>query len=518
MSRFNLIEESWISCTDMNGVTRELGLRDVLVRAHEMRGLANESPLVDAALLRLLLAVLHHRFGPEDDAAWHDLRSQRAFDAAALDGYFAERTSRFDLFDERTPFYQIPRLVEQSQNYVRGLKPAREMIAEQSSYGGPRALFESRPNEDFVLTPATAARWLVALQAFHPGGLLTRDTANGDPTSVRAGPLCAVAVVTVRGATLFETLMLNLLPYPDSSMFPTRKGEDLPAWDRDPATKHTKREYRGWLDWLTWQSRRIQLIPDAHGNVCNFLLLAGTELVGSTAPADPMCAYRQNKKYGHLPLAFSEERSIWRDSAALFQIQEDKELTSAAVVRELATKVEDHRRLLIQLYGQVPNKASLILTATEVVPLPVELIRNPELVAHVKEELATAEHVQAALRGALFVASHHVLSIGERKPETKDVSKLVESTQAVPRFWAALKPVYDAFLLDLVKDPNTAVSAFRAGMRMQARAAFESAAEHLTNPGRVLKGLALGRAKLDSGLAACLGPARKPATEGENNP
>lgn len=521
MTEFDLIERPWIACTDFHGTTRELGLREVLERAHELRGLANESPLVDAALLRLLLAILHHCFrGPEDRQAWMDLRARGALDGAALGRYFAERRDRFDLFHDQHPFYQVPRLIKQSANYERGQKPAREMIAEQSSYGGPRALFESRPSDDFPLPPATAARWLVALQAFHTGGLLTRDATNGDPTSVRAAPLCAVAVVTVRGTSLFDTLVLNLVPYPDSNVFSTDVAEDRPAWDREPQTKFTKRNPRGWLDWLTWQCRRIQLLPDGEGNVGSFLLLAGTELASDRPPEDPMCAYlERNPKLGKLPLGFSDERSIWRDSAALFQIQKDPKLHSARVVSELATRKVRDRRLQLQLYGQVPNKASLVLTATEVVPLPLELIEQPDLVVRVKEELATAESVQPALRGALFVAAQHVLSVGDRKPESKEIGALVESTQAIPRFWAALKPAFDEFLQTLPKDAEAAVSTFRTAMCSEARTAFERAAAQLASPSRALKGLAMGRAKLARELYPLRPEAKKPApTQREDSP
>lgn len=44
---FNLIVEPWIPCTDRDGEPVELGIRDVLLHAHELRGLNSDSPYDD---------------------------------------------------------------------------------------------------------------------------------------------------------------------------------------------------------------------------------------------------------------------------------------------------------------------------------------------------------------------------------------------------------------------------------------------------------------------------------------
>ena len=61
---FDLLKRAWVPCIRADGTLDELSLRDALVRAHELRALHGESPLVVAALYRLLLAVLHRVFGP----------------------------------------------------------------------------------------------------------------------------------------------------------------------------------------------------------------------------------------------------------------------------------------------------------------------------------------------------------------------------------------------------------------------------------------------------------------------
>jgi hypothetical protein len=84
---FNLIDEPFLPVVRLDGRTKEVGLRTALRQAHDLRELRDDSPLVTAALHRLLLAVLHRVFGPEDEDAWARLRDRGRWDAEAIDAY-----------------------------------------------------------------------------------------------------------------------------------------------------------------------------------------------------------------------------------------------------------------------------------------------------------------------------------------------------------------------------------------------------------------------------------------------
>ena len=59
MPEFNLVDQPWIPCLQRDsGKPQELSLRDTLTRAHEIRELPDDSPLVTVSLHRLLLAIL----------------------------------------------------------------------------------------------------------------------------------------------------------------------------------------------------------------------------------------------------------------------------------------------------------------------------------------------------------------------------------------------------------------------------------------------------------------------------
>lgn len=104
---FNLIDEPWIGAVNHEGTLQEYSLSELLIRAHELSGLYDNSPLVVATLLRIILALLHRvHDGPRNRSEWQALWQARQFDASQLDAYFDKWRDRFDLFDREHPFYQ----------------------------------------------------------------------------------------------------------------------------------------------------------------------------------------------------------------------------------------------------------------------------------------------------------------------------------------------------------------------------------------------------------------------------
>ena len=115
---FNLIDEPWIPCLRLDGTPVDLSLRDTLAQSHGCRWRSPESPQVTAAIMRLLLAILHRVFGPADEDAWSELWAAQRFDADALDAYFGKWRHRFDLFDLERPFYQTDHPRKQFKSIV----------------------------------------------------------------------------------------------------------------------------------------------------------------------------------------------------------------------------------------------------------------------------------------------------------------------------------------------------------------------------------------------------------------
>lgn len=61
---FNLLTEPWIRVRLRDNTVREVSLTEALVSAQDYADLAGEMPTQNAAVLRLLLAVLFHRVLP----------------------------------------------------------------------------------------------------------------------------------------------------------------------------------------------------------------------------------------------------------------------------------------------------------------------------------------------------------------------------------------------------------------------------------------------------------------------
>lgn len=119
---FNLLREPWVRVRTQDGTIRTVSLTDALLHAHAYVDLAGEMPTQDAAMLRLLLAVLHTVFSRVDgngvlapfeeprDALqrWGELWQLGHFPEQPIRDYLDKWQDRFWLFHPERPFWQVP--------------------------------------------------------------------------------------------------------------------------------------------------------------------------------------------------------------------------------------------------------------------------------------------------------------------------------------------------------------------------------------------------------------------------
>lgn len=257
--KMNLIQDPWIPVVFVDGTNRDVGIREALGRANQVRAVAIEPAFVGVAVIRLLLAVVLDAFGPAVDEDDFVKRWQTGcFDEQELDKYLEGVRDRFNLFDESAPFAQVAGL-----RTPRGeSKPVSLLIATIAT-GNNVPLFSVRTDaEPPKLTSAEAARWLVASHCYDTAGI--KPGAEGDPKmkngKVTAGvaPLGQFGAVVALGRSLFETLVLNSVI--------ERRGPAVigkPSWRKLPVGPQWSEETPpGLLDWLTLQARRVRLVPD----------------------------------------------------------------------------------------------------------------------------------------------------------------------------------------------------------------------------------------------------------------
>lgn len=497
---FNLLNSPWVPCVQQDGTLAELSLRDVLVRAHALRELSGESPLIVAALYRLLLAVLHRVFGPASLQQWERLWQAGQWDATELDAYFDRWQNRFDLFDARRPFYQF------SDPRVRP-KSVASLILDVAS-GNNATLFDHHTDDgEIALDPAEAARVVVAAQAFGLAGL------SGLPEKFTDAPCTRGILFLVQGSSLFETLALNLIRYPDDAVMPHRP-DDCPSWEMDDPFTPDRSVPKGYLDYLTWQNRRILLIPEEfHGQivirqatVAPALRLAGDIL-------DPMKHYRRDEGRGWVVLRFLEDRALWRDSAALFRLH-DPGHRPPRVFDWLASLVDAgcldrHRTRRYLALGMANDQAKVDFYRSERMPLPLEYLSDDSLVEQLTEALDMAERAARQLWGAVhtlavFLLSPRADAEGTHPPQRRDLDGPMRQWGAETRYWSSLEIPFRTTMQSLPRRGEAALADWRTMVFRVALSAFDQVARTVGHSARTFRAEVQARDQLLAGLAKAM--------------
>ena len=327
---------------------------------------------------------------------------------------------RFDLFADERPFYQSYEVLD------RYAAPITKLTHELASPVNPVSLFDHTLPGQLLLTPAQAARYLVAHQAFAVGGLVS---GVGDEKYADAAPLCKAAVCLAKGESLFRTLMLNLVAYEPEEGKPFEfRGDDRPAWERDQGPKPADRRPDGYLDLLTWQSRRILLLPETRPDgthvVPGVVIMKGEQFPDDWElwQGETMVPFRKVRDRPPFPLALSEDRALWRDSLALMQTARarvDESLQPPRLIDWLTELVEfgafDRRTTFpIDIYGLTTDQAAVRFWRHERFPLPAAILDNQQLVSRVKEILDVAESAGETLRQAVRDIARATLPDGSR--------------------------------------------------------------------------------------------------------
>ena len=108
MNSFNLVDQKWIPCIMLDGTRDEKNIKEVILEASDIKEIFDNSPLVTVALHRLLLAILHRNLGPANENEWGFLWNNGSgeWDTDRILTYLDKWQHRFDLFDNKYPFYQ----------------------------------------------------------------------------------------------------------------------------------------------------------------------------------------------------------------------------------------------------------------------------------------------------------------------------------------------------------------------------------------------------------------------------
>ena len=522
MPSFNLVDEPWLPCIRGDGRAEELSLRRALVEAREQRELFDPSPLVTVALHRLLLAVLHRaHMGPPGIDEWQELWNREHWDPAVIDAYLDRWRHRFDLFDAERPFYQVPAMGATEAIHPIGL------LAQELASGNNVTLFDHSLSADpLALPPAAAARYLVARQAFSIGFGRSQPFYFADSPALRGYGVLAF------GDNLFETLALNLMPYNSNRPIPWQ-GEDEAAWEQDrPATPdHAGTPPRGFVDYLTWQSRRIRLIAEGDGTPFVRRCQLGQNLKLAGDRRDPFKGYVVDRAVGTYARGFRPDRALWRDSHALLQQgapgSERPDLFNHLSRVDLLRDRGAIAARPVYAFGcfglatEQGNAASVVLWRQERLPLPLFYLDDRDLTTRLGEALALADAAKDVLRGSARRLAKLLLAPGsddpnQRQPKKEDIEPLLTHLAPERRYWPRLEVTFKHLLVRLPGDRTEEDGSIDYGrrelptwareVRSAARAAFEETTRGLDGSARTLKAAVQAQSVFDARLHKVIHP------------
>lgn len=500
---FNLIDQKWIPCVHLDGHMEEYSLRDTLTQAQILRGIQGDFPLETASIYRLIIAVLHSVFrGPSNQSVWAELWSLRKWDMQQIDNYLNAWQDRFDIFHPLKPFYQIADDRAKPKSII-------SLVMDMAA-GNMGTLFDHHNEiEGEAISPAKAARTIITAQTFGLAGLALPGAPFTD------APWARGVIFFVEGSNLFETLALNLLPYPDEKRNNMSSGtNDKPAWENDDPYKPMRQIPMGYLDYLTWQNRRVLLIPE--GDVNSPIVRSITVAPGLRLDAnilDPMKLYRSGKKEaGFISTRFTEDRALWRDSATLFGLNNQKgnfPPKTFYFLADLAVNgyIPSHQLYRFMAMGMANDQAKIEFFQEQHLPLILDYLENEELVERLSSALELAEQIRFSLRIAsqwlaLLIVSPK--SDGMKWPEIDRISKtnaenLITHWNISRYYWQQLEIPFMQLLGELPKHPES-IQTWLSTVQQTAWNALEQAINYAGNDAIALKAAVRARNMLGYSL------------------
>ena len=325
---FNLLTEPWVRVRLPDNAVQEVSLTDALVHAQEYMDLAGEMPTQDAAMLRLLLAVLFTVFsrvdetgapGPledEEDALsrWEALWELKHFPEQPIREYLEQWKDRFWLFHPERPFWQVPRAA------VGTAYEAAKLNGEMSESGNKLRLFPLYAGTGKTeMSYPQAARWLLSVNGYDDTS--AKPKGKGLP-SVGAGWLGKIGYIQACGGNLFETLMLNLTLLKDGNEC---WGKNKPCWELENPKSGERTpilQPDNPAELLTLQSRRL-LLHRENGAVDGFSLLGGDFFQREGAFVEQMTIWRnaaakKNEPPQFVPCRHDAAKQFWREFPSVF--------------------------------------------------------------------------------------------------------------------------------------------------------------------------------------------------------
>ena len=313
---------------------------------------------------------------------------------------------------------------------------------------------------------------------------------------------------------------MNLLPYTEETPVPHAKengqSKDAPVWEQSTPQAPDKNGSNplGYLDYLTWQSRRLHLIGDEQV-VTNCQHQQNLKLKNDDL-LDPFQCYAKSKDKGFSAKRLSEAKALWRDSHSLFEESAITGETKRPEVFNHLARIEQARRqqaikansaYRFAVSGMVNDQASVSLWSREILPLPLGYLIEKPLTAALNHAIQLTEAVEVPLKEAIKKLS--VELVGKI-----DAPKFSDSFQAKEFYWSSLNAPFKKLLADLAADESldedeavtrygeTELPRWAKFVARQAEKALQHAINSLRGTARELKAASFAEAEFNKQMVA----------------
>lgn len=500
MASFNVLTEPWIPVLDKEGNVKELGILEVLEKAPDLAEITEPSPLMRYGIYRLIIAFLTDALRPEIEQDLADLMNTGCFPMERIREYIRDCEKKgpcFNLFDKDRPFLQSaynPELDESRRTSVT------KLLHELPS-GNNAIHFQHTLQDDHTFSPAVCARALCAVNLFCTSGLQGPSGINGAPPWY----------LIILGKNLFSTLVYSLwVPYDLKSSL------DKPAiaWSNGISVEPNQVvSTTSYLYGLTWQARRVCLIPDSTGGHCTYTgkkvdtlvsevyFQAGWKFEGYDKWQDPHVTYIY-KEDGRISLKPKEGRAAWRYLGSILFARADV-LDSAVVKAKCPAIIEQYVSfvengfwngediLRTEIFGVATDQASLEGWQNDRFDIDWQIAGNKQKAAWLQEALVNAEDMNKALRKALHqIPPQH----GKKKSNQKwFLDEMID--QAETQFFTAIRRYFFEYLVPLVAKTDTSQYLWREELneywnkllQKEVRIVFERMADSIGTSARNLE-------------------------------
>ena len=509
---FNLLEAPWLPCIDKGNRLVHLNLNEIITKAHQLKEIQADITITTASLYLFLIAYVMNILKLSNEDNWESIWKNGFFPTEIFAEYSVKWKSRFDLFNSEKPFYQDPKIGTREKdikNLKKGKLPEPKVVSGlllHIASGSNATLFDHSldvsPNS---YTAKEIAQILIMLQAYSLGGMSSASIAKDK--YYKDSPFGRGILFLNRGNNLFETLLLNI-PTLDFNAL-TNKKNDRPSWEQDDPFSKDRHDPNGLLDFLTWQSRRILLIPEVENgeiHVSSFFTAPGHGLVETFSnPYYQNRIDQTDKKLSIKPLRFQINRSLWRDSAAILDVKSD--YTSSPIPIQWSAHLKSIQILQdefvnLELFGMCtqPGQKKAYFYAHEAFTAPIAYLENKYLLEQLQNGLNYAERARSNLYISVrelarfkIVPLHDLENV--RVPGRDDTDPLMRHWNAEYQYWSKLEPSFYEYLANLPKTEQ-AHDSWETAICQAARDALKYAADQVSTDPAGLK----ARAKAEKTL------------------